>query len=658
MIVSSRPWFYHVNDHLYRYHSEQLTNYVNDLMQHRDLDRSMDLTVTRSSRDDHSSVLQLQRVRWECDPPLRPLYWRTGDSGTALAVAPDPGGGLTLQPQAHVAFDTYFNAFFERQWRSYTNVRRVRLDLDLAGRAVLRVWRWALEGEPWLLYETVASGATSIDIPPPGPNFRQSGLVWFEISALDAPVTLRGGSWSTPGPAARRSSLGLVICTMNREPELGAVLTAIADDPGLEDVVGRVTVVNQGRAGLYRRLPAVALRLGTRLDVLEQANYGGAGGFGRGMLEALDDPAVTHVCVLDDDVRLDPESLLRMAAFFSMARSDVALGGHMLDAVEPTKLYEAGARVQPSGIIRPLRPASDLTDPDALKELLDTPACHFNGWWLFGVEKSVIGRLGLPLPCFIRGDDVEFGLRLNRAGVATVGLPGVAIWHEPFYLKIGGWQLYYEIRNAFIAMALHQGFAPRHVALVAFKQVMTYLLTFRYGSAALVIRGIQDFCRGPLLLEAAPAALHAEIVALRAGYAEQRTRATDVLADAVVLDSPRWTPGFIIRFARAILRNWVMPTRPAAPPQRLDAGDLTWFRVVGSDCLAIDTYWDAELPIYRRDRPAFRSLFRAGLEASVALWRSADALRSDWRRAAPTLTSETFWRGYLDLPDTAERRTG
>ena len=44
----------------------------------------------------------------------------------------------------------------------------------------------------------------------------------------------------------------------------------------------------------------------------------------------------------------------------------------------------------------------------------------------------------MPLPCFIRADDVEFGLRLHRDGVVTVPRPGVGICHEPFYLKVGG----------------------------------------------------------------------------------------------------------------------------------------------------------------------------------------------------------------------------
>ncbi len=41
-------------------------------------------------------------------------------------------------------------------------------------------------------------------------------------------------------------------------------------------------------------------------------------------------------------LRLEPESLLRMAAFFSLAREDLVIGGHMLDGMQTTRPYKAG----------------------------------------------------------------------------------------------------------------------------------------------------------------------------------------------------------------------------------------------------------------------------------------------------------------------------
>jgi len=72
---------------------------------------------------------------------------------------------------------------------------------------------------------------------------------------------------------------------------------------------------------------------------------------------------------------------------------------------------------------------------------------HFNGWWMFGFPKRWVERVGMPLPCFIRGDDIEFGMRLHEAGLPTVPLPGVAVWHEPFYLKLGQKKLWGDRRR-------------------------------------------------------------------------------------------------------------------------------------------------------------------------------------------------------------------
>jgi galactofuranosylgalactofuranosylrhamnosyl-N-acetylglucosaminyl-diphospho-decaprenol beta-1,5/1,6-galactofuranosyltransferase len=426
-------------------------------------------------------------------------------------------------------------------------------------------------------------------------------------------------------------------------------LTAIASDEGLHTAVPRVIVVNQGRPGLVAQpsIAAAATRLGPRLRVLEQANLGGAGGFGRGLVEALDDQAVTHVCFLDDDVRVEPESLRRMAAFFTLAQDDVALGGHMLDSVCPTTLYEAGAVVLPNWAPKPLHYGLDLSRPKTLDALLDPYAMHYNGWWMFGFPKRWVDRVGMPLPCFIRGDDIEFGLRLHEAGLPTVAMPGVGVWHEPFYLKIGGWQLYYETRNAVICTALHQDFTPNRIAVLLLKRLLIQLLTYRYYSAALIVRGIEDSLSGPAILDRDPRPLHASLHELRTRYPEGCVQRERVLPLAPVGRSPRFLAGFVMLMMGALLKNWARPTRDDVPSQRLLVRDLVWFRVIGSDCLAVETHWDRELPVFRRNRAHFRHLLIAGLRATWRLRRAAPSLRQDWAAASPRLTSVPFWRNYI-----------
>jgi galactofuranosylgalactofuranosylrhamnosyl-N-acetylglucosaminyl-diphospho-decaprenol beta-1,5/1,6-galactofuranosyltransferase len=593
----------------------------------------------------------LHRIIIDRPAALRQLYWRvlSPDSELVDAVRPEPGGSLRIAKQATVSFDTYFNGLFERHWRLYTHAGAFTLALQVTGRVAIRIWRRTPDTGCTLLHEQDIAGAAQIALALDTPHFRQAGLLWFDVTALDEVAVLHSAAWSTRSTGQASARLGIAICTFNRERELGAVLEAIAGDCELETAVARVIVVNQGRPGLIAQpgIAAVAARLGPRLRVVEQANLGGAGGFGRGLLEVLDDSAVTHVCLLDDDVRVEPESLRRMAAFFTLAADDVALGGHMLDSICPTTLYEAGAVVLPNWAPKPLHHGLDLTDPETLDALLDPYAMHFNGWWMFGFPKRWVERIGMPLPCFIRGDDIEFGLRLHEAGLPTVPMPGVGIWHEPFYLKLGGWQLYYETRNALICAALHQDFTPNRVAVLLLKRLLIQLLTYRYYNAALIVRGIEDGLLGPAILEQDPRPLHAGLAALRDRHPEVWIRRERVLPAAPVAASPRWLPGFCFVMARALLGNWSRPTHGDAAPQRLDVKDLVWFRVLRSDCLAVDTHWDRNLPTYRRNRASFRDLMRAGLSAIWRLRAAAARLRSDWHTALPRLSSIPFWRNYV-----------
>lgn len=564
------------------------------------------------------------------------------------AVQSADSGVLRIAQGATVSFDTYFNALFERHWRLYTRAGALTLSVQVEGRALLRIWRRTPDTGRTLVHEQEVAGLARIALPMDAPHYRQAGLLWFDLTAHGGPAALRSASWSTPDIGQPPARLGVVICTFNREPELAAVLAAIAGGEGLGTAVARVIIVNQGRPGLAAQ-PGIraAARLGPRLRIVEQANLGGAGGFGRGVLEALDDPAITHVCLLDDDVRVEPESLRRMAAFFTLAQDGLALGGHMLDSVCPTSLYEAGAVVLPNWAPKPLHHGLDLCEPEVLDTLLEPGAMHFNGWWMFGFPKRWIERVGMPLPCFIRGDDIEFGVRLHEAGLPTVPLPGVAIWHEPFYLKLGGWQLYYETRNALACAALHGDFTPNRVAVLLLKRLLTQLLTYRYYSAALIVRAVQDGLRGPALLEGDPRPLHVGLAELRQRYPDAWTRRERVLAAAPVGASPRVWPGFVLAMGWALLLNWFRAGSSDAPPRALRVRDLVWFRVMRSDCLAVDTHWDRDLPTFRRSRASFRHLLATGVRAIWALRRAAPDLRRAWHAASPRLTSQSFWRAYV-----------
>jgi galactofuranosylgalactofuranosylrhamnosyl-N-acetylglucosaminyl-diphospho-decaprenol beta-1,5/1,6-galactofuranosyltransferase len=586
--------------------------------------------------------------------PVVGLYLRARGGRTAERVQVQ-AGALRIPCGCTVSFDTYFNAFFEQPWRAHTRLGTVVLSVDAVGSFALRAFRRTLEGDDVLLEERVladASGPVSVPLPPTPPGLNAASRLFFELTALPDGAVLRSAAWHSPDTSAEPVGLVAVFCTFDREPQLARVLATIGGDAEAVRALARVVVVSQGRPGLadhpgMARLPDP---LRDRLEVIEQANFGGAGGFARGMLAATEVPGATHLVLMDDDVAAEPEGLRRAAAFFAIARPDLALGGHMLDLLQPTRLYEAGARIDPRRwYLEPLRMHLRLDDRRRLDELLDAAPMHYNGWWLFGLPLPLLDRAGLPLPCFIRGDDVEYGRRLHDRGLYTVGLPGVAIWHEPFYVKLGGWQLYYETRNMLVAAAVHFPRPAPGLAVLLLKRLLLYLLTYRYYSAALVLRAIEDYLRGPPVLEAPPQATHASLDRYSVEFPPAEVARERVAPEGRLLRDPRTLPGFVLRLVRAVLRNWAVPSEPASAPVRIEARDLVWFRVAKLDHVVAGTRWDARPPAFRRSRTAFRRLLARGVRLLLRVLREGTAAAEAWREAQPRLTSAGFWRGYLGL---------
>lgn len=597
--------------------------------------------------------LVLQRLPLDRDVSLRDLYARVTSRDPAVpARCRAEGGGLTVDRGVTLSFDTYFGAFFELHWRGATGLRSVVLDIQARGSFALRVCRRSPEGEETTLHEAVllrSEGWLSIPLPAPlVPG--AGGRLFAEVEALADGARVDALEWRTPDTAVP-AEVGLVpvFCTFGREERFGAVLSTLAAEPSCWEGLPCLVVVNQGRPDLlahpaFAGLPRDFL---SRLLVVEQGNFGGAGGFTRGLLEARGVPGATHALLMDDDVAAEPEALRRAAAFFAIALPRHALGGHMLDMLRPTHLYEAGALVDTERLhAKPLKFGTPLRERGALDAVSRPEPMHFNGWWFFGLPLALLEEAGLPLPCFIRGDDVEFGLRLHGLGAVTVALPGAAIWHEPFYVKLNGWQLFYEIRNALVAAAVHMPRPAPRLAMMLLKRLLFYLLTFRYYSAALLLRGVEDYLRGPAAFEADPRATHALLDQDKTGFPPEEVERGRVLPEGRLRRDPRSRLGFVLVLVWAVLRNWVVPVRPGEAV-RIHAADLLWFRVVGLDHVVAETHWDVRPPVFRRSRGAFRHLLRRGIEVVWRVLREGPDVSRLWRGGYGRLTSEVFWRGYL-----------
>lgn len=597
----------------------------------------------------------LARVVTDQPASIRPMYWRAirhpNDGAGAVRADLASDASIAIGPGTTVTFDTYFGAFFEANWWTRTRLREVELQVAAAGRCTVRVLRRVGDTVHLLSQETIAADPSvplRLVVRAETASFRQHGMVYFEIAAdRGEPARLVRASWHALAAGAP-VALGIVVCTFNREPWVGDLLSAATRDAVVAAAFERVVVVNQGTPGL-RTHPAVAAPagvLGERLTVIEQRNLGGAGGFTRGMVETLDDPSLTHVLLLDDDIDLEPDTLVRIRAFLAHADGDVALGGQMLDRIQAMKLYEGGAIIEAkSWFPKPVQHDLDLRDVLTLGSVATPPASHYNGWWCFAVRLDTVRAQGLPLPVFIRGDDAEYGIRLGQAGIDTVTLPGIAVWHEPFYLKLGGWHLYYETRNLLILAALHRDATGAAMARRQLRMFLLHLLTFRYAGAALILRGIEDFLEGPAILDGDPGALHQRVVSLAAAAAPDRMARTTVVEDARLPGLPRGRLGYAMWLAFVLVRSALVPARDE--DRRVVVGEFAWVTLRHLDSAVLDNWWEERMPIHRRSRERFLALVPPAVSLLWRLFRTGPAVVAQWRAAAPGLTGLARWRSVF-----------
>lgn len=119
----------------------------------------------------------------------------------------------------------------------------------------------------------------------------------------------------------------------------------------------------------------------------------------------------------------------------------------------------------------------------------------YAGWWYCCIPATQIDRNGLPLPLFIRGDDVEFG---NRCQPRIMTMNGICVWHLTFPTKFRvALERYQWPRNGLIAQAttgVYEGIDFVRSLRINFNYD---LKLFYYDSAELSIRALEDFLRGP-----------------------------------------------------------------------------------------------------------------------------------------------------------------
>ena len=604
----------------------------------------------------------IQRCVFPLEKKLQDLYFRHDRQTHARNFEPEVSRfSITIDRGSKLITDTYFNSLFESYWRRYTRLGKIQLRLDVTGSGTVLLVRRCMASGISVLESAEFDGTDEkvvIEIAEPHLHYRELGSLHFDLVARSGQVRLHKAEWVAVDVEVEQVAMVAGYCTFNREKFLLDNVRNLINDPGVAGLLEQIVVVDQGtkRVRDHADFEAIEANACDKLKVIEQGNYGGTGGFTRSILEARSIDGATHMLLMDDDAVTEPESVFRAAAFQALAREDIGVGGQMLDMLRPMEVYESGALLDPGslGVTTPIH-RLHAVPPDNLNRFLEVSYIHYNAWWFFAFPLRLVDKVGLPLPVFIRGDDVEFGYRLHKAGVTTTTVPGLGIWHEPFYLKRGSWQAYYDLRNMLVITTLHHPLPPKHLAKTFLRRVIMQLLSLNYSEAEILCEAADDYCKGPTFFEGDPQDVHKKVVALKKALETQPVPRSRCLPLVQPAGPP--TTGNQRRRAlfRALLKQFTLPS-PAADAQPgyvIPDEYARWWCLADKDVVAADDWHCDSHRVYRRNREVFLRIFKRAIRIAWNLSREQGRIGDEWRAASGRLTSSEFWNDYLGIEPAA-----
>lgn len=398
-----------------------------------------------------------------------------------------------------IELDTYFNGLSANKWMKYTSVKNISVALKIRGKfRISLVYKERKPGKllSRIIYEEYIDTEGKIQWKNLDYNTELcNGMFAVMILSLDETTEFFEGYYYTDDSLQiRDTKIAINICTFKREKyvyknlnKLNNTLFSLDSDCQsnfLVYVSDNAQTLDHSYENEY-------------IKISNNKNVGGAGGFTRGMIEILnDDKGVSHILMMDDDVVLMPEALYRTYRILSLVKeqyADAFIGGAMLRTDDQWFQTEAGGTWN-SGKLISHKQGLDLRRLDACLYNEVEEGCEFNAWWYCAVPIKYVRKDNLPLPIFIRGDDVEFGMRNMKY---LILMNGICVWHEPFEYKYNSSMYYYILRNRLIDNSVdNKPYSYKEFKSNFKEQFFRELFTLRYKNAQLLIDGVRDYLKG------------------------------------------------------------------------------------------------------------------------------------------------------------------
>ncbi|MGN0292889.1 MAG: glycosyltransferase [Lachnospiraceae bacterium] len=460
------------------------------------------------------------------------MYYRA-DSSVHREKSRD-GDFLLMDKGRSVSLDTYFNCFSYAKYLRYTRVKDVYFELEFKGRFRVYVMKKSMyqqkrahsrrpmhfvEREEEIYSEEICREkrgkwrhchdfsnemvsmipAGDMDESSYGKNVEsrkttRSAFYYLKLVSLEDGSCFYGGRYLTGAMPDQSVRAALNICTFKREEyvlrNVSDICRILLDNQksSIRDSL-EIFVVDNGQT-LEGKLPEHE-----HIHCFPNPNYGGSGGFTRGILEAWDRrDTLTHVIMCDDDLYMDPYILEKMINFLKVVKPeyrDIHIHGGMFALDEPTFQTEASALWRHKGL--PRKPLEMRETFNLLMNEAEEPF-DYTGWWLTCMPLDVVEKNGLPFPLFIKCDDTEYGLR-NEKNVLI--LNGIGVWHEAFDKKYSAHLEYFFSRNDMVIEAYHGILGSKRRVIVHFTGwILRHLFMQRYEAVYFKLRGMEDYLKG------------------------------------------------------------------------------------------------------------------------------------------------------------------
>ena len=573
-------------------------------------------------------------------------------------------------------FSTYFNSLSVRKLKQFTKAKSFTLHLELKGAAceVQQTMGDAFAHDP-IEVEGVHRGLSasrqwqSVDMPL---TITDDMVIVGFIIRTEGSVDIRNSYYELEIDGDL-NDVELVLSTTTFKKEafiernIGLVKEQIVESADPIAKHFHMYVMDNGRTLDAEKLTS------DRITVIPNDNVGGAGGFTRGMITAMEqDPKATNILLMDDDVAVSPESIKRTYNLLRILKEE-----HREDMVSGAMLnYEVGedqwediGNMTPQGTFAGCKPGMRLTlFEDLIYNEMFTPTKWqrnnmYAAWWYCCIPISVIEKNGLPLPVFVRCDDAEYGIRC-KTGFITMN--SLCVWHMSFFERYNAAvERYQTTRNTMIAQATC-GMAPDADFMKELhNNIRLELKKFGYANAELCLDAFEDFLKGPEFIKKPGQSEKSFMVANRnkeqlvdfetlqsradqdpelAGFSiknvdrqlidgDKSRSLAERLEDLITDNNQRYIKKDGAGYAVIPLQGWLYPAGAIRGKHKLVV--LDWYNRKGT--------------IRTKDVQRYQKIKKRYMRDLKYYKANINRLRKEYAAARVELTSVEYWKNYLKM---------